>query len=58
MNADWTEMRHLQGREFIVDTNEPNRSWLEKYIHPDDQQRVVDTIRRAIQTKGNFELEH
>jgi signal transduction histidine kinase/DNA-binding response OmpR family regulator len=58
MNADWTEMRHLQGREFIVDTDEPNRSWLEKYIHPDDQQRVIDAIRHAIHTKGNFELEH
>ena len=58
MNADWTEMRHLQGREFIVDTNEPNRSWLEKYIHPHDQQRVLDAIRVAIHTKGNFELEH
>ena len=58
MNADWTEMRHLQGREFIADTLEPNRSWLEKYIHPDDQQLVTQTIREAIQTKGVFELEH
>ncbi len=58
MNADWTEMRHLQGREFIVDTHEPSRSWLEKYIHPDDQQRVIDAIREAVRTKGNFELEH
>lgn len=32
MNADWTEMRHLQGREFIADTQEPNKSWLEKYM--------------------------
>ena len=37
MNADWTELRHLQGREFIADTHEPNRSWLEKYIQPCDQ---------------------
>lgn len=58
MNADWTEMRHLQGREFMADTHEPNRSWLEKYIHPEDQGRVVDTIREAIRTQGTFELEH
>ena len=58
MNADWTEMRHLQGREFIADTQEPNRSWLEKYIHPDDQQHVTQTIREAVRTKSAFELEH
>lgn len=58
MNADWTEMRHLQGREFIADTHEPNRSWLEKYIHPDDHRRVTEAIREAIRTKGVFELEH
>ena len=37
MSPDWTEMRHLQGRRFIADTREPSRSWLDKYIHPDDQ---------------------
>ena len=58
MSADWKEMRQLKGREFIADTNEPNRSWLEKYIHPDDQQRVMETIREAVRTKGVFELEH
>ena len=58
MNADWTEMSHLQGREFISDTHEPNRFWLEKYIQPCDQQRVMDTIREAVRTKGTFELEH
>ena len=58
MNADWTEMRHLQGREFIADTQEPNRSWLEKYIHPDDQRHVTQTVREAVRTKSAFELEH
>ena len=58
MNADWTELRHLQGREFIADTHEPNRSWLEKYIHPDDRRQVMETIQEAVRTKGPFELEH
>ena len=58
MNADWTEMRHLQGREFIADTHEPNRSWLEKYIHPGDRRHVMEAIREAVRTKGVFELEH
>ena len=58
MNADWTEMRYLKGREFIVDTHGPNRSWLEKYIAPADQQRVIETIGEAVRTRGTFELEH
>ena len=58
MSADWTEMRHLQGREFIADTHEPSRSWLLKYIAPDDQPLVVAAIDAAIRSKGVFELEH
>ncbi|MBC7480913.1 MAG: response regulator [Rhizobacter sp.] len=58
MSADWTEMRHLQGREFVSDTHEPNRSWLLKYIAPDDQPLVMAAIDAAIRSKGVFELEH
>ena len=58
LNADWTEMRHLQGREFIADTREPNRSWLMKYIPQEDQQHVLEVIEAAIRSKGVFELEH
>jgi len=58
MNPDWTEMRQLRGRDFIADTEEPSRTWLQKYIHPDDQSRVLAAIDKAIRTKGIFELEH
>ena len=58
MNADWSEMRQLCGQNFIADTDEPDRSWMKKYIHPDDQQHVKEVIKRAIETKGIFELEH
>jgi PAS domain S-box-containing protein len=58
MNADWTEMRQLRGRNFIKDTEEPNRHWLQEYIHPDDQSRVTAVINEAIRTKSIFELEH
>ena len=58
MSADWGEMRSLIGREFIADTSSPSRTWLEKYIHPDDQPTVRRAIDRAIQTKSVFELEH
>jgi signal transduction histidine kinase/FixJ family two-component response regulator len=58
MNADWTEMRHMSGRDFVAYTESPNRSWLQKYIHPDDQSRVMDAIAEAVTTKNKFELEH
>lgn len=58
MNADWTEMRRLEGKAFISDTPDPSRSWLKKYIHPEDQPRVLNAINEAIREKKNFELEH
>lgn len=58
MSPDWREMRHLQGREFIPDTESPSRTWLETYIYPDDQPRVLHAINEAIQTKRMFQLEH
>ena len=58
MNADWTELRYLEGREFIADTPEPSQAWLGTYIHTADQQLVMDSIRDAIRSKSAFELEH
>jgi PAS domain S-box-containing protein len=37
MSPDWSEMRQLYGRDFIADTIEPSRTWLQKYIFPEDQ---------------------
>lgn len=58
MSSDWTEMNQLYGRGFLADTEEPSRSWLQKYIHPDDQPPVIAVIDEAIRTKSIFELEH
>ncbi|MGA1986036.1 MAG: PAS domain-containing protein [Candidatus Sulfotelmatobacter sp.] len=58
MSADWTEMRHLDGKEFIADTMDSSRTWVDRYIHPDDQHHVMAMIQRAIQSKTIFELEH
>ena len=58
MNLDWSEMRQLRGRDFIADTEAPSGTWLQKYIHPDDQPRVLAAIHKAIRTKSIFELEH
>jgi len=58
MSADWTEMSYLEGREFVADTHEPSRSWIEKYIAPADQGHVLEQIENAIRAKKPFELEH
>ena len=58
MSADWTEMRQLHGRNFIAEQSDPSATWLDKYIHPDDQARVLEAIGQAIRTRGVFELEH
>jgi signal transduction histidine kinase len=58
MNPDWSEMRYLDGQDFIGDTRDSSRSWAERYIHPDDQRHVMERIERAIESKTIFELEH
>jgi PAS domain S-box-containing protein len=58
MSADWSEMSYLVGRDFIADTTDPSSTWLDKYIHEDDQQRVLEVIHEAIRTNSTFELEH
>jgi signal transduction histidine kinase len=58
MSPDWGVMRQLNSRKFIANTTEPDASWLEKYIHPEDRPLVKATIDEAIRTRSTFELEH
>ncbi len=58
MSPDWSELRFLQGRDFLADTEDPSHSWLDKYIHPDDQTRVMAVIQEAVRTKSVLQLEH
>jgi two-component sensor histidine kinase/DNA-binding response OmpR family regulator len=58
MSADWSEMHHLRGKDFISDTDDTSRTWLETYIHPDDRPKILAAINEAIRTKSPFELEH
>jgi PAS domain S-box-containing protein len=57
-SADWGQMLHLFGETFVADTEAPNSSWLENFVHPDDQPRVKAVINEAIRTKSVFEVEH
>ncbi len=58
MSPDWTEMRELDGRGFLKDTDEPSAGWVLEYILPEDQPHVLSVIAEAIRTKSIFELEH
>lgn len=60
MGPDWSEMRELDGRGFIKDTDSPvpYRSWITEYIPLDEQGRVNAAIEAAIRDKAVFELEH
>lgn len=58
MSPDWSEMLHLVGQGFLANTIAPNANWLQEYIFPEDQPRVMAAINEAIRTKGIFELEH
>jgi signal transduction histidine kinase/DNA-binding response OmpR family regulator len=57
LSPDGTEMRYLQGREFVDHTLEPSRTWLDKYIHPDDQPQVLAAIQQAVPARSIIELE-
>ena len=58
MSPDWQVMRHLIGREFIADMNEPSRHWMEKYLPPTERLAVRAAIETAIRGKTVFDLEH
>ncbi len=58
MNADWSEMRKLNSKNFISEMLEPSKEWMDEYIHPSDQAMVASKIREAIDSKSVFDLEH
>jgi PAS domain-containing protein len=58
MSADWSEMSRLRGKAFIPDLKDPSRTWLEKFVHPDDRPAVLAAVKEAILEKKPFALEH
>jgi len=58
MNADWTVMRNLEGHGFLSDTGKPIVNWIDKYIHPNDKERILSSIYESISSKRIIELEH
>jgi signal transduction histidine kinase len=58
MSPDWTQMRHLLGQGFLVDTLEPSDNWLSRYIPDGERARVMAAVESAIRDHTPFELEH
>lgn len=58
MSADWREMRQLDGRGLLVNTDTPSVRWIEAYIPEEDRPMLFEAIDRAISSKGAFILEH
>lgn len=58
MNADWSEIRQLDGRGFIPDAADPHEKWMDEYVDPEEQPRLRAAIREAVRSKGMFDMEH
>lgn len=58
MSPDWSEMRQLDGRGFLSNTEAPRTDWLQRYIPADEQPRVLEEIDAAIRGKRPLDLEH
>lgn len=58
MSPDWSEMRQLDGRGFIPNTEAHNIRWIDEYLFPEDKGPIRETIQKAIDGKEVFELEH
>lgn len=58
MSPDWSEMRELDGRGLLEDTNRPRTGWMEGYIMPEDQPELRAAIARALSSQEAFQLEH
>ena len=58
MSADGRQMIFLTGKQFVATTDEPRGDWSEQYLPNDEKPRVWAAIRRAIDTRSTFELEH
>jgi PAS domain S-box-containing protein len=57
MNADWSNILELNAPDFLAASDEQDALWMERYIAAEDQPRVRQAIRKAIDTKSMFELE-
>jgi two-component sensor histidine kinase len=58
MSPDWREMRALQGRGFVADTDSPSIAWMDDYLFPGDHPSILPAVEDSIRLKKPFQLEH
>jgi len=58
MSPDWTEMRQLDGRSIMVDTEAPSIAWMDDYLLPEDRAATQAAIDEAIARLQPFQREH
>jgi len=58
MSPDWSKMIRLQAKGLpkIIDT--PKLDWLNKFIHPEDREKVLNTIDDLVRSQNAAEFEH
>ncbi|MFI4915845.1 MAG: PAS domain S-box protein [Phycisphaerales bacterium JB060] len=57
MSPDWTRMRRLEVNGFLEDAT-TDQPWLERYIPHQEQEKILEAIQRAKESRKVFELEH
>jgi len=58
MSPDWGEMRQVYDKNLVLNKQATDTGWLERYVHRDDQPRLLALVAEAIRTKSLFEMEH
>ena len=58
MNADWTQIQQLVGKDFLADTRATTHAWVEEYLLAEDLPQVRAAIAAAIRDKAPFEMQH
>ncbi|PXA83976.1 histidine kinase [Nostoc sp. 3335mG] len=58
MSPNWKEMRQLDGRSFLADTDAPTIAWMDDYLLPEERPQVQAAIDAAIAGISPFQQEH
>lgn len=58
MSADWKEMKQLEGRSILANTDAPTVGWQHGYLIAEDVPTIQAAIDEAISRKGLYQLEH
>jgi len=58
MSPHWREMRHLDGRSLLTDTDAPTVAWMDEYLLPEDRAELQAAVGAAIAEVRPYQYEH